>query len=179
MAQQAFQCLAEYWQRARAQALALPSQQEVRRYWKGIGFLLAGQPCVSMMGNVQEIINLPTFTRIPRVKNWVLGVANIRGRLVPVIDLPLYLQLPSSQPFQKRRLLVVNDQQFPVGLLVDDLLGMQQLPEDQLQPWQASIPELAPYVEHCFQGTQDWLMVDIKALVAAPEFKLVSVQQTA
>ncbi len=176
MTQQAYQLLASYWQRARDNAKSLPSQQEIKRYLKGIGFLLAGHNCVSMMGNVHEILNLPAFTRIPRVKPWVLGVANIRGRLVPVVDLPMYLQLPSSQPFQKRRLLVVEDQHFPVGLLVDDLLGMQQLPEEDLVPWQANMPELSPYVEHCFKGKQGWLMFDIKALVSAEAFKQVAVQ---
>lgn len=178
-ANDAYEQLGQYWLRAKNTARGLPAQQKMQAYWKGVGFSVAEYRFVSALGTVSEILNLPSFARIPRVKPWVLGVANVRGRLVPMIDLAIFLQLDAKVTVKKRRLLVVEDHDYPVGLVVDDLLGMQQLAEDRLQSWEAPADSrLVDYVQQAFADDPAWLWFDVRALVQSSEFRAVSLLVT-
>ena len=79
------------------------------------------------------------------MRSWVLGVANVRGRLVPVMDLAGLLDLPSRANWRSRRVLVVEQGDFLVGLLVDAVLGMQQFPSDSRREVENLAPELAKF----------------------------------
>ena len=81
--------------RSRRNASALPQQVEVL-LWGG---LLAGIFAADM-NDVAEILQPPRLTKVPGVRSWVLGVANVRGRLVPVMDLAGLLGLPSRASWQ-------------------------------------------------------------------------------
>ncbi len=78
---------------------------------------------------------------MPGVKPWVKGVANLRGRLLPVMDLGGFLGLELSKARKQRRVLVVEYNDLFVGLLVDEVVGMQHFAQDALlantSPWRA------------------------------------------
>ena len=126
----AFDLLVEMAATSRQKAQGLPEQAQIHQTWKGISFELLEHQMISPMGQITEILPVPHFTHIPRVKNWVRGVANVRGRLVPVIDLPIFLgqqQIPNTK---LRRLLVVELGDYIVGIIVNRVAGMQQLTLD-------------------------------------------------
>ena len=64
--------------------------------WQGVVFEIGGQRLVAPMGQVSEILTMPEYTSVPLVKPWMLGIANIRGRLLPLTDLSRFLQVPSQ-----------------------------------------------------------------------------------
>ena len=68
-------------------AAPLPHKEEVQAQWQGLGFLVGGTRLVSKIGDVTELLQMPKLTPLPAVKSWVKGIANIRGRLVPIVDL--------------------------------------------------------------------------------------------
>ena len=82
-----FQILLDIDQRCRALAAGLPSQQAAVQTWSGIGFRMGERLFVAPMGEVGEVLHEPRHTLLPGVKSWVKGVANVRGRLLPVMDL--------------------------------------------------------------------------------------------
>jgi twitching motility protein PilI len=73
---------------------------------------------------------MPRFTQVPGVKTWVRGVANVRGRLMPVMDLMMFLNRQSGLQSKRRRLLVLERGELYSGLIVDEVLGMQHFPVD-------------------------------------------------
>lgn len=123
--------LTDIAQRSRMLASGLPEQQQAVQLWNGIGFVLAGQRYVAPMGEVVEILHVPRFTHVPGVRSFMLGAANVRGRLLPLIDLAHYFELPrSSRSQRERRVLVVEQGDVFSGLVVDSVSGMQYFAVD-------------------------------------------------
>lgn len=127
---QAYLMLHDIAQRSRAHANPLPQQVEVKEFWSGIGFGLGGNRYVAPMHEVAEILNVPRFTQVPGVQAWVKGVANVRGRLMPVLDLIHFLNHASTVAWKKRRLLVLEKDELYSGLVVDEVFGMQYFTTD-------------------------------------------------
>ena len=126
-----FAVLNDYARRSRQVAEGLPAQEEAIELWNGIGFILAGERYVAPMGEVVEILHMPRMTQVPGVRNFMLGIANVRGRLLPVIDLAAYFGLPhSTRSSRERRVLVVEHGDIFSGLVVDGVLGMQYFAVD-------------------------------------------------
>ncbi|MCP3673056.1 MAG: hypothetical protein GY829_01105, partial [Gammaproteobacteria bacterium] len=101
---------------------AFPREKESTEFWKGIGFILGGQKYIAPWNEVAEIQSLPTLTRVPGAKEWVKGVANVRGMLLPVMDLNTFFGF-RGRNVRKQRLLVVNHDGIYSGLIVDEVLG--------------------------------------------------------
>lgn len=108
----------------------LPSQAEAITYWKGVGFILAGKKYVTPLDEVQEILTMPRYTKLPGVHNWVNGVSNVRGRLLPIMDLGNFMGVRASASSRTRRVLVVENGDLLNGVVVDAVLGMQNFPVD-------------------------------------------------
>ena len=117
--------------RALARARGLPMQAEVREQWRGLAFTLAGVPLLAPIDQVEEIVTVPAMTRVPLTKRWVLGLANVRGNLLPVMDLAGYLGLESRHVDAASRVLVIRDGEFFAGLLVDGVAGLVHVDVDE------------------------------------------------
>lgn len=132
--QRAFQALVGLAMQSRRAAKGLPSQVDTKPHWSGIGFELLGRHFVAPMGEVSEMLEVPYYTRLPGVKPWVKGVANVRGRLLPVCDLAIFLGGRIQAPRKQQRILVLENQDLYTGLLVDRVFGMQHFPVDTYSP---------------------------------------------
>ena len=128
----AFELLLDIDRRCRLLVADQPLQDTRLQQWSGIGFRIAGQWFVAPMGEVAEVLHEPRCTLMPGVKAWVKGVANLRGRLLPVMDLGGFLGLELSKARKQRRVLVVEYNDLFVGLLVDEVVGMQHFAQDAL-----------------------------------------------
>ncbi|MBD2857382.1 purine-binding chemotaxis protein CheW [Spongiibacter sp. KMU-158] len=147
--------------------------QPVENLWSGVGFALAGHSFVVPMGEVSEVLVEPNVTRIPGVKTWVKGVANIRGRLLPMIDLGAFLGL-ESRSHRNRRVLVCENDDFLVGLLVDEVLGMQYFQRRTYFDSNEDLPaELGRFIQGGYrvgENAQTWLLFKIARLFDDYEF---------
>ena len=127
--------------------------------WQGVVFEIGGQRLVAPMGQVSEILTMPEYTSVPLVKPWMLGIANIRGRLLPLTDLSRFLQVPSqlSQMSQRKVIVIDHDNVFS-GLLVDQVLGIDQFTQDQYRP--EALEPSSPFARYnpgkFFKDEQDW-----------------------
>lgn len=137
-----FAALVALAQRSVEHARGLPAQIEVKPTWSGVGFTLAGQRCVAPMAEVAEVLVVPAATRLPGVQPWVRGVANVRGRLLPLIDLEGFFGGQLGGNRKRQRVLVLEYGDLYTGLLVGEMHGMQHFPVDSFH--NEPIEELAP-----------------------------------
>ncbi len=162
--------------RSRANARGLPQQKVVKDEWSGIGFKVQGLQMVAPLGHVVEILTYPELSRVPGAKSWVLGIANIRGNLLPVMDLKNYLFGQSTPRNKKSRVLVLNHQGVFSGLLVDEVMGMRRFFAEtrRLTPADTDA-SVKPYIEHIYnQNNEQWLVFSMHKLAESPLFLQVA-----
>ncbi len=83
---------------------------------------------------VQEIIRDMELTRVPRAPDFVEGVINLRGRVIPVIDLRKRFGFESSEKTSETRIIVIDVNDRTVGLRVDGVSEVLRLPADTVEP---------------------------------------------
>lgn len=171
----AFLLLADYASRLHKNAHELPSQQDLVQYWSGIGFVLDGVNYVSPLDEVAEVLSIPDYTRIPGVHPWMKGISNVRGRLMTIMDLTLFLDKIASLQAQRRRLLVIDEGDFYTGMTVDEVLGMQHFPATDFVDQWSTDAAVAPYI--CGAYARDggyWPVFSLRLLAEDPRFLQVS-----
>lgn len=112
-------------QRSLANAHPLPAQLDTVLQWNGIGFSLLGLDFVISMDELDEMLEIPSYTRLPGVRSWVKGVANVRGRLLPLFDMAAFYSGSLSGSKKYQRLLVLDNDLLYAGLWVERVYGMQ------------------------------------------------------
>ncbi|MBI4949481.1 MAG: chemotaxis protein CheW [Deltaproteobacteria bacterium] len=83
---------------------------------------------------VQEIIRHMDLTRVPRTPDFVEGVINLRGRVIPVLDLRKRFGLPAEDRTNETRIIVIDVDNRTVGLKVDAVSEVLRLPSDTVEP---------------------------------------------
>ena len=153
-------------------AAALPLKEEVVAQWQGLGFLVGCVRLVAKLGEVVEFLQVPRLTTLPSVKPWVKGIANIRGRLVPIIDLHDFLGLTSTRPVSQWRILVVEDQDLVAGLIVEQSIGMQHFAEDSFEQGDGQgLDGLQPFVTRAFRhGGRVFHEIQLKEILRGDRF---------
>lgn len=153
--QEPFAILLDIARRSVDQAQGLPAQVDIKPYWSGIGFQLGGNRFVAPMGEVVEILSQPSSTRLPGVKPWVRGVANVRGRLLPLIDLESFFG-GSLGSRQSRRVLALELGDLYSGLIVSEVFGMQHMPVDCFREQvPEEVEDLSPFLAGCYHHNDE------------------------
>lgn len=98
-----------------------------------VSFELAGEKFAVPMGPVQEIIRLPDVARLPLAPHALLGLANLRGRVLPLLSLRRLVGLPDLAQNDAARALVIHCGQ-ALGFLVDTVLSVLHVEAGELQP---------------------------------------------
>lgn len=151
----------------------LPAQSDVVEQWRGVGFSLLGLDFVVPMEQLVEMLEVPSYTRLPGVKPWVKGVANIRGRLLPLFDLAAFFSGTLAGNKKNQRLLVLDKQNVYAGLWVDAVHGMQYFPSHTRS---ATLPShlpaaMAQFTDGCFDvDGHQWIIFHPLALAQEPSF---------
>ncbi|HDS1734769.1 MULTISPECIES: chemotaxis protein CheW [Pseudomonas] len=168
----AFELLLDIDRRCRLLIADQPLQDTRLQQWSGIGFRVARQWFVAPMVEVAEVLREPRSSRVPGVQPWVRGMANLRGRLLPVMDLGSFFGLGPGAPGKQRRVLVLDHEDLFAGLLVDEVLGLQHfnLSSLDLSPPQPLLAAAAPFVQGHFPREHNWAIFSPFALAQAPGF---------
>jgi twitching motility protein PilI len=140
--------------------------------WVGLAFRLRDHWCVAPRDDVREVIIPPRLSRVPGTKPWLMGVANVRGNLLPVTDLGELVGAPHVVSDRANRVLVFNSDRIPAGFLVDEVAGYRQfVPTDQRHELVSDVPNLAPYLLGGFaREGRPWLVLSLRKLTSAPVF---------
>jgi twitching motility protein PilI len=167
-----FEILRDLEELSKKNARGLPQEVEQKTLWSGIGFRIGKISMVAPLYQVDEILYYPKLTLVPGTLPWVKGLANIRGSLLPVMDLQKYLGQPAIHLRQHSRIMVIHEGELMAGLLVDEVLGLRHFePEEQIDRIKKLDSAIKPYIKGAFQqGDQTWHIFDMSALADDPQF---------
>jgi twitching motility protein PilI len=166
-----YEVLLEYEQQSLAHAVGLPETLEAEGLWRGIAFRMSASQLVASIADVNEILTIPTVTQVPGAKGWLLGIANVRGNLVAVIDLKAFLAGQRTVTNDRSRVLVIKQGNALVGLLVDEVLGQKSFNDGHKTNLVQVEETLADFIEGGYrQDGQDWGIFALGALMRTQEF---------
>lgn len=168
--------LHELAQRSRARAHGLPQQIEVKATWEGVGFRLADKGWVVPLDQVKEILTKVNISHIPGAKEWVRGVANVRGTLLPILDLKGFLLGSVTKMTRHSRILVMQHRGIVAGLLVEEVIGMSHFLEEEFSADTTGldVPFRDMLTGQYRQRGETWGVFNINRLAELPEFMQVA-----
>ncbi len=99
-----------------------------------VGFRLGGEEYGIEITTIQEIILMGDVTRVPQVPHFIEGLINLRGSVIPIIDLRKRFGLPLTERTEETRVVVVNVSEKTMGLVVDAVTQVIRVNQDQIEP---------------------------------------------
>lgn len=153
----------------------LPAQKEIVETRKLVGFSVLGDNYVMPLNELSEVLDVPECTKLPRVKSWVRGLANVRGRLLPIIDLADFLGGSQTGSVKDRRVLVLDMDGIYIGLIVDAVQGIKSLAVDRFKEARNNGP-LVHFIDGSFsEENRDLPLFCAHKLIEDGQFLSVSV----
>ena len=167
-----FRKLLDYEQRALSFQPEKGQGSKRRGEWAGVIFSIGESMLTCSIDRVHEFLPPPPVTRVPGTKPWILGLANVRGDLVTIVDLSCFLGGGLSKITVRSRLLAATLRGRPVGLLVDEVFGQRSFSNDNVS--NARIAKSSPfhaYINKQFRSKKEtWQVLDLDALFGTQEF---------
>lgn len=111
-----------------------------------IGFQLGGEEYSIPILKVREIINVPGMTRLPQTPEYIEGVANLRGTVVPIVNIKKLVKLDGA-PGGGDKVIVLSNGKVTFGILVDGITGVIGIEDSSIEP-----------PERILNGTCDWIV---------------------
>lgn len=144
-------------------------------------FFLVNEECAISILKVREIIEFDTITTVPKMAPWMRGVINLRGSVVPVVDLAAKFGM-EQKPVGKTTCIVIvdaqfEDQQTTVGLIVDAVSQVMELSHDDIRP----VPDFGTSVKMDYlvgmaqSGRKFALLLDVDKVLTTEELRDLSV----
>jgi purine-binding chemotaxis protein CheW len=154
--------------RERARKLARPAGQATTGpALEVLEFRLASERYALETSYVREVHPLRNLTSLPCTPAFVLGVVNLRGQIVPVLDLKKFFGLAEQGLTDLHRIILVGNDDLEFGLLADISVGVHSIAMDSIQPAPPTLD--GPGAEYLKGVTADRLVIlDLAAILADP-----------
>lgn len=163
LVEQPFELLAEIERRSR-QAHSGQAGGAMPSEWVGVGFRIGEEHFVAGRDQVREVLMLPdSMTRVPGAKRWLLGIANLRGHLLPLIDVKLLLGSGRTTLRRTTRVISANHREIPAGLVVDEVLGFRRFTEHEYaDKWPDTIVRCERFLKGAYRRNDEaWPIFDL------------------
>jgi twitching motility protein PilI len=168
-----FELLKELEKRSRSVTAGNAPDAAAGQEWVGIAFRMGGETFLVAREETREVLGYPAVvTRIPGAKTWVRGLANVRGQLLPMLDLRQFLGSGATTPQRNTRVVVVNHREIPAGLMVDEVLGFRRFAESEFNDEPPpTVIRCDSYLAGAFRrGGEVWPVLSLKNLVESQSF---------
>ncbi|HUJ53606.1 MAG TPA: chemotaxis protein CheW [Steroidobacteraceae bacterium] len=168
-----FELLAELERRGRAVSAQVSQEAAGGREWVGVALRMAGDLYLAAREETREVLGVPaSTTRVPGAKAWIKGLANVRGQLLPLIDLRQFLGSGVTPITRNTRVVVVNHREIPAGLLVDEVLGFRRFAENEFSgDAPPTVARCERYLAGSFRrGTEQWPVLSLRQVLESPAF---------
>jgi purine-binding chemotaxis protein CheW len=135
--------------------------QETVAVWETwVTFQVADETFAFPVAFVQEILRVGAITRVPEAPYPVRGIVNVRGRVIPVVDLRLRLGLAAVEPGAAARVLIATLRGRVIGLLVDAVAQVERLDRMQVESLPADVvTEHSEYITGVYPRGRDLLIL--------------------
>lgn len=120
--------------RARELAEAVQEENQVDKVMEIVEFSLAYEQYGIESSYVREVYPMKEFTPVPCTPNFVLGIINIRGQVMSIVDIRHFFELPVKGLTDLNRVLIVQHNKMEMGILADRILGVRPISLDSIQP---------------------------------------------
>jgi purine-binding chemotaxis protein CheW len=140
-----------------------------------VGFRIGEETYGVPIGSVREIVRVPEVTVVPNAPEMIEGVINLRGKIIPVMDLRKRFGSAANQPDKKNRILVVELENRLLGLIVSSASEVLKIPPSEIEAPGAVFAEgESSYVTGVgkLKGRLV-ILLDIGRLLRQPEFKKI------
>ena len=168
----AFQKLLEYEKRAAGFTPGSKKGSGPADEWSGVVFGVGDSRLACNIDRISEILPCPQSTPVPGAKPWIIGLANVRGELLTVVDLSWYMSGVRTPITNSSRLLAASLNKAPIGLLVDEVYGQRHFLESDSVA--AELGEESPLHGIASKrhdlGSESWHEFDLDRLFTNPEF---------
>ncbi len=166
-----FELLRDFEARSIAHDVSSSTQRDSESNWDGVVFRLGEHRLTIGITDVDEILPLPPSTPVPGSQEWLIGMANVRGNLVTIVDLGWFL-FGSRTPITARtRLILTRLQGRYLGLIVDEVFGQRHFNRNDLTPEDEPAEALQGLVQDHFpQGEEIWGRFRINELMTESRF---------
>ena len=104
-----------------------------------VEFVMAGETFGIELQYIREVYPLSDFTPLPSTPPFVIGIINVRGQILSIIDLKHYFGIASSGITDLNRVIIVHSVDMEFGILADEIIGVRRV---DLQDMQSSLPTL-------------------------------------
>lgn len=180
-AREPFAILLDYEDRSLRHVAGLPEQIDAPGLWRGVGYRVGSRRLASGFDEVVEILPMPQVTHVPGAQPWMLGVANVRGNLLPIVDLKQFLEGERTVLHEGQRMLVVRQAGGDVAITVDELYGQRSFVEEQRIDTETAEAKpgvalaegrYAHLIERSYRiDTTTWGVLSLDRLSRTPEFR--------
>lgn len=116
------------------------SDPPIRQY---VGFRLGNEDYAIAITKIQEIILMKPITRLPQVPDSIEGLINLRGNVIPIVNLRKRFALPAREFDDETRTIVVNTADRTIGCIVDEVTQVMRVTTEQIQPVPISVTAIA------------------------------------
>lgn len=122
--------------KARARSLAREPERAdaAREFLDILAFRLASETYGIESAFVREVYPLKDFTPLPGTPPFVLGIVNVRGQILSVVDLKKFFNLPDKGLGELNKVIIIRDDRMEFGILADVILGTYSIPLETIQP---------------------------------------------
>ena len=158
--------------KARAKALAREPQREERTQGdlEIVEFLLSYETYGVESSFVREVYPLTEITPLPGTPSFVLGIINVRGQILSVLDLRKFFDLPEKGLSDLNKVIILHDEKMGFGILADIVTGIRKLPFDTIQP---ALPTLTGIRAKYLKGVTDTRVVILDAKKILGDEKII------
>lgn len=141
-------------------------------------FKVGGLEYAVGIDQVQEIIDRAEITRVPHAPKFILGVFNLRGKIIPAVDLMKRLGLGATSN-EAKIIVEVTTEEHTVGILADDVTETTQIPSEDIEPPSVMIGDSNQrYIKGIVKkGDRLMSLLNLEALLAKEEPDLVTERQ--
>jgi purine-binding chemotaxis protein CheW len=162
--------------KARAEALARePARaRAAAEHIEVVEFVLAYERYAVETRYVREVSPLENLTPLPCTPAFVLGIVNMRGEILSVIDLKKFFELPEKGLTDLNKVIVLEAENMRFGILADAVSGVRRIPVDEIQP---SLPTLTGVREAYLKGVTAERMVILDADKLLADERIIVLEQ--
>ena len=157
-------------ERAVAMAIEPEQQRDRSTLLEMIEFKLASENYGIESSFVREVFSLTDFTQLPGVPSFVLGIVNVHGQILPVLNLKVFFNLQETGLGEFNKVIIVCNDQIEFGIVVDEIKGTKMIYAEELLPVPPGVKGIA---EKYLKGlTKDRLII-ISADILLSDKKII------
>ena len=138
-----------------------------------LSFRLGNENYAINITDAKEVFRLSSITKVPNTPSFIVGVTNLHGEVIPLIDIRYLLGLASKEGLGGTKAIVTDLESNPIGVIVDEVGEAVDIEEESMQPPLATIKaSLAAFTKGQVRlGSEILVLLELKKIMNCPEIE--------